>query len=78
LLPNECPKLQKSEILKIQTENEELRKQLTAALESNVKLSAQMQDLQEKLDIIINQFNKQKKKQHDSKTEHHKPRQAYF
>ena len=68
--------MRKSELLKLQAENEELRKQLTAALESNTKLSAQMQDLQEKLDIIIKQFNKQKKKQHDSKTEHHNPRQA--
>jgi hypothetical protein len=75
--------MQKSEILKMQAENEQLRAELMkatikldCALESNAALSAQMTDLQEKLDIIINQFNKQKKKQHSSKNEHHNPRQA--
>jgi hypothetical protein len=76
LLPNECHQVQKSEILKIQAENAELRAKLDASLECNAKLSAQMQDLQEKLDIVIKQFNKQNKKQHDSKNEHHNPRQA--
>lgn len=75
--------MQKSEIAKIQAENEQLRAELLkatvkldCALESNVALSAQMTDLQEKLDIIIKQFNKQRKKQYDSKNEHHNPRQA--
>jgi soluble cytochrome b562 len=68
---------------KLQAENEQLRAELTkvtarldAALEVNLHLSAQMKDLQEKLDIIINQFNKQNKKQYGSKNEHHNPRQA--
>lgn len=70
-----------SEILKLKTENGQLRTELLkvttkldCALENNATLSAQMKDLQEKLDIIINQFNKQNKKQHSSKNEHHNPR----
>jgi soluble cytochrome b562 len=75
--------MQKSDNLKLQAENEQLRAELLkvttkldCALENNTTLSAQMKDLQEKLDIIINQFNKQKKKQHTSKNEHHNPREA--
>ena len=75
--------MSKSESLKLKTENEQLRAKLLkvttkldCALENNATLSAQMKDLQEKLDIIINQFNKQNKKQHSSKNEHHNPRQA--
>jgi regulator of replication initiation timing len=73
----------KSEVLKLRNENEQLRAELLkvttkldCALENNTTLNAQMKDLQEKLDIIINQFNKQKKNQHSSKNEHHNPRQA--
>jgi len=75
--------MQKSEILKLQAENEQLRAELLkvttkldCALENNISLSAQMKDLQEKLDIIIEQFKKQNKKQYGSKNEHHNPRQA--
>jgi soluble cytochrome b562 len=75
--------MSKSESLKLKTENEQLRAELLkvttkldCALENNTTLSAQMKDLQEKLDIIINQFNKQNKKQYGSKNEHHNPRQA--
>ncbi len=75
--------MQKSEILKMKAENEQLRldnlkmsAKLDCALENNIALSAQMKDLQEKLDIIIKQFNKQNKKQHSSRNEHHNPRQA--
>lgn len=72
-----------NEVAKLQAENEHLRAELLkvttkldCALENNSVLMAQMKDLQEKLDIIINQFNKQKKKQHSSKNEHNNPRQA--
>jgi hypothetical protein len=75
--------MSKSEALKLIAENERLRAELLkvttkldCSLENNTVLSAQMKDLQEKLDIIINQFNKQNKKQHSSKNEHHNPRQA--
>jgi soluble cytochrome b562 len=75
--------MSKSEALKLIAENERLRAELLkvttkldCALENNTTLSAQMKDLQEKLDIIINQFNKQNKKQHSSKNEHHNPRHA--
>jgi regulator of replication initiation timing len=75
--------MSQSLISKLTAENEQLRAELLkvttkldCALENNTTLSAQMKDLQEKLDIIINQFNKQNKKQHSSKNEHHNPRQA--
>lgn len=75
--------MQKSENSKLKTENEQLRAELVkvttrldSALENNIALSAQMKDLQEKLDIIIEQFKKQNKKQYGSKNEHHNPRQA--
>lgn len=75
--------MQKSENSKLKAENEQLRAELLkvstkldCALENNTTLSAQMKDLQEKLDIIIKQFDKQKKNQHSSKNEHHNPRQA--
>jgi soluble cytochrome b562 len=83
LLPIEPKQMQKSENSKLKAENEQLRAEvlkmttkLDCALENNIVLSAQMKDLQEKLDIIIKQFNKQNKKQHSSKNEHHNPRQA--
>jgi len=75
--------MQKSENSKLKAENEQLRAellkvstQLDCALENNTTLSAQMKDLQEKLDIIIKQFDKKKKNEHSSKNEHHNPRQA--
>ena len=75
--------MKNSENLKLKTENEQLRAELLkvttkldCALENNIVLSAQMKDLQEKLDIIIEQFRKQNKKQYGSKNEHHNPRQA--
>jgi hypothetical protein len=78
-----APIMTKSEGAKLLAENDQLRTELTkvtarldAALEINLLLSTQMKDLQEKLDIIIKQFNKQNKKQYSSKNEHHNPRQA--
>lgn len=75
--------MKNSENSKLKTENEQLRAELLkvttkldCSLENNIALSAQMKDLQEKLDIIIEQFRKQNKKQYGSKNEHHNPRQA--
>jgi transposase len=75
--------LERAELLKLRAEHQEvlaenrrLTKLLQESLNGNKQLQKQLAELQEKLDILIVQFNKRNRRDFGSKTERHNPRPA--